>query len=102
MRHPEKKTSKKTLKALLAMANFTYDVSGTSTFQTIHQDYQEMFNALMLTEHADDPDFREKAFLILEFTKLFSQSFSKIDWRDAYQASEDLKNEVSLKIIGHE
>lgn len=101
MRNQEKKTSKKTLKALLAMANFTNDVSHSSTFKTIHQDYQDMFNALMLTDDADDPNFREKAFLILEFTRYFSQSFSNIDWRDAIKASEELKDVVSLKLVNH-
>lgn len=101
MRNQEKKTSKKTLKALLAMANFTNDVSHSSTFQTIHQDYQDMFNALMLTDDADDANFREKAFLILEFTRYFSQSFSNIDWRDAIKASEELKDVVSLKLVSH-
>lgn len=93
---------KQTQRALLAVANFLEDASSSSMYQTIHQDFQEIFNSLMLTDDAEDLEFREKAFLMLQFTKYFSQQFANIDWQVADQAAKLLKDDVSLKIIGHE
>lgn len=102
MRHPEKKTPKKTLRALLAMANFVEDASSSSMYQTIHQDFQEFFNTLMRTDEADDAEFREKALLMLQFTKYFSEAFANVEWQEADKAARLLKDDVSLQIIGHE
>ena len=102
MLNTEKKTPKKTLQAFLAMANFVEDASSSSMYQTIHQDYQEIFEAVMLTDEADDFEFREKAILILQFTKYFSEAFANVEWQEADKAARFLKDDVSLQIVGHE
>lgn len=102
MLNTEKKTSKQTQRALLAIANFMEDASISSMYQTLHKDFQEFFNTLMLTDDADDAEFREKAMLMLQFTKYFSESFADVEWQEADEAARLLKDDVSLKIIGHE
>ena len=93
---------KQTQKALLSIANFIDEASSTSTFKTIHEDFQELFSVLMLTDDADDFEFREKAFLMLQFTKFFSSNLSNHDWQIVSKAAKELKDVVSLKIIGNE
>lgn len=102
MSKTEKKTPKKTLQALLAIANFVEDASSSSMYQTIHQDFQEFFNTLMRTDEADDAEFREKALLMLQFTKYFSEAFANVEWQEADKAARFLKDDVSLQIVGHE
>ena len=102
MLNTEKKTPKETLQALLAMANFVEDASSSSMYQTIQQDYQEIFEAVMLTDEADDFEFREKAILLLQFTKYFSKAFANVEWQEADKAARFLKDDVSLQIVGHE
>ena len=96
------KKEKQTQRALLAIANFVEDASSSSMYQTVHQDYQEIFEAVMLTDEADDFEFREKAILLLQFTKYFSEAFANVEWQEADKAARFLKDDVSLQIVGHE
>lgn len=84
----------------LALANFFEEVSGTSTLTDLHQDYSMVFEAAMLSEYADDPEFRDRAVLILQFTKKFEKHFANIPWEVISKQSTKMKNKVERKILG--
>src|SRR5690606_28035367 len=101
-RNLETKTPKEKLQALLAMANFVEEASRSSMYQTIHQDYQEICEAVMITDNADHFEFIDKAILIMQFTNYFRESFENVNWTDASRAANELRDHVSLQNVGHE
>lgn len=83
----------------LAMGNFFTDVTGSSTFTDLLPDYQHLFEVLMSTDEADDPEFRERALLMMQFCKLFHKNFSAFNWQTVYNEAERLKDNASLKML---
>lgn len=87
----------------LAMAHFISDVASTSTFTDLLPRYYDIFEVLMRSDEADDPEFREAAILILQFCKRFAFQLSGFDWQVAYNEAEAMKNEYgSLNTQGNE
>jgi len=86
-------------KVKFAMANFFEEVAGTSTLTNLHKDFQDIFEVLMLSDEADYMEFRNKAILILQFTKLFEKHFKDFNWQTIDKVSRDMKDKVSLKML---
>lgn len=97
MRHPEKQNQANVFR--FALASFFEEVAGTSTLTDLHQDYQEVFEVLMTTDEADDCEFRQRALLILQFTKAFEKHFAHIPWQVVGKEAGKMKDKVSLKML---
>lgn len=95
----EKDKNRQSHQVQLAIANFFEFATGTSTFSNFYHDFTDLFTVLMGTDEADDPEFREKAVLIMQFAKAFNESFSEFDWKTVYNECKQLKNKASLKLL---
>lgn len=82
-----------------AIAHFLESVAGTSAHTDLHIDFTEFFEVLMGTSEADDPEFRERAILMLRFTKSFADHFACIDWRLMSSEAERMKHKYALKML---
>ncbi|HLV52164.1 MAG TPA: hypothetical protein VKY44_09445, partial [Flavobacterium sp.] len=89
----EKNKKRQSHQVRLAMAHFISNVAHTSTFTSLLPDYYDIFEVLMRSDEADDPEFREKAILILQFCKRFAFQLSSFDWQVAYNEAEAMKKE---------
>jgi|GEM_PF-4004769 len=98
MLNPEKKEQANAFR--LALANFFEEVAGTSTLTDLHNDYLLVFEAAMLSEYADDSEFRDRAVLILQLTKSFEKHFAAIPWETISKESTKMKKKVERKILG--
>lgn len=99
MLNTEKNKKKQSHQVRFAMGSFFVDATGTSTFTDLLPDFQNFFEVLMRSDEADDPEFRERAILMLQFCRLFDKNFSKFDWNTVYKEAERIKNDVSLKML---
>lgn len=99
MHNTEKNKKRQSHQVQLAMANFFEFATGTSTFSAFYNDFTDLFTVLMTTDEAENPDFREKAVLIMQFAKAFNESFSKFDWKTVYDEAQRLKTNASLKLL---
>lgn len=97
MRHSKQKTQSHQVR--FAMGSFFKDATGSSTFTDLLPDFQHFFEVLMHSDEADDPEFRERALLMLQFCRLFHKNFSKFDWNKVYKEAERMKNNASLKML---
>lgn len=99
MSSTEKKQKNQSHQVRWAMANFIEDVAGSSSFTNLLTDYQDQFEVLMRSDDADDPEFRDRAIVMLHFCKAFHKYFKNISWQDAYNEAERMKDNVSLKML---
>lgn len=83
-----------------ALANFFEEVAATSNLTDLHTNFQEIFEVLMCSDEADDTDFRNRAVLMLRFTKSFEKHFANIPWQVVDKEACKMKDKVSRKIIG--
>ena len=97
MRHPN--TKQEANKVKFAMANFFEEIAASSTLTDLHKDFQDIFEVLMLSDEADDIEFRNRAVLILHFTKTFDKYISNIPWQTLDKVARKMKDDVSLKML---
>ena len=102
MSKTEKNKKRQAHQVRFAMANFFSEVATTSTFTDLLPDYQEFFEVLMRADEADDPEFRERALLMLQFCKAFQANFADKEWQTVAKEAESLKDESSLKLLPYE
>lgn len=83
----------------LATATFLEEVTSSSTFTDLHTDFQDFFEVLMRSDEADDPEFRDRALLMLQFTRSFSSAFAPVEWNAVAKEAQRMKDKVSLKML---
>lgn len=99
MLNSEKNKKKQSHQVRFAMGSFFVDATGTSTFTDLLPDFQNFFEVLMRSDEADDPEFRERAILMLQFCRLFHKNFKDLDWQAVYNEADRMKDNVSRKML---
>src|SRR5690554_8209667 len=99
MSQTSKKQKPQTLTARYLIADCLHDLVYEANLLEIHKDYQDLFTALMRIEEADDPDFRERALGVYNFTKILSDKLAGLNWETLSEAINNQRDETALEII---